>query len=501
MMRTFNYGFLAIVAMMVAGVPSARAQEQNQGQGQGQGQSQTQPQGPEKATQPIPAYHSPLASAADNGEDDANGDPQKLVPDTRSLTGVQDLSLGQPATSRSYWQPHLDVTTTADSNPLTGTNQTGWSSFTSIYGGIDLHRTSGNSALLLSYIGGGSFSNDGNASDGVIQGMNVSEKLTYRRFAVSLIDQFLYGPQTAVGSGQIPGSTVGAGGGNIGLGGGYTPGQSVLTERGQRITNSSDVEVDAYLTARSSLTFVGGYSLLDGLDDSLLNYGNVIASAGYNYQMSPDNTIGVSYQFSGFNYSNFNQSIKNNIVSVSYGRRITGRLAFQASGGPDIAFVRMPITAGGTGTPTSGSQTQVYGSFNTSLQYKVGRTSMSAAYSRGISGGSGVLPGAINDNVTGSVNRQLTRTFSGGWNGGYSRNHGLSTNETTFVNQTFNYWFTGLNLNHPWGRTMNLYVNYQLQYQEANTSICTVPTPACGASVTRNTITVGLGWHKQPTPF
>ena len=103
--------------------------------------------------------------------------------------------------------------------------------------------------------------------------------------------------------------------------------------------------------------------MLDSVDDSQLNYGNVIFTAGYNYQISRQNTIGLSYQFSSFNYSNFDQSIKNNIIAVSYGRRITGKLAFQASGGPDIALIRMPLTTpamsggsgGETGTAPSGS--------------------------------------------------------------------------------------------------------------------------------------------------
>jgi hypothetical protein len=316
----------------------------------------------------------------------------------------------------------------------------------------------------------------------------------------------MYAPQTTFGSAGIPGAPLGPGGGTLGLGGGYTPGQSVLTARGQRITNSSDAEVDAYLTARSSLTFVGGYSLLDSIDNDLLNYGNEIFSAGYNYQMSRDDTIGVSYQFSAFNYSNFDQSVKNNIVALSYGRRITGRLAFQASGGPDIAFLHLPITtapgtSGGTGSPTKNSLTQVYGSFNTSLQYQLRRVSMVAAYSHGISGGSGVLAGSVTDNVSGSVNRQLSRTFNGGWNVGYSRNRGLAVNGTKTANQTYDYWFTGLNLSHPWGRTMSLFLSYQLQYQNSNASICTGPTTLCGTSLTRHTISFGVGWHKQPIPF
>jgi hypothetical protein len=499
MMRTFKHGFLALVAVMVVGVPAARAQEQNQSQ------SQNQPQSPDKATQPIPAYHSPLASAADNGDEDSNADPQKLVPDTRALTGVQDLSLGQPATTHSYWQPHLDVTSTADSNPLNPSGQNGWTSFTSIFGGVDLHRNSGNSALVLSYTGGGSFSNDGNSSNGVVQGLNVSEKLTYRRYAISFFDQFLYAPQTSLGSAGIPGGPTLPGGGTLGLGGGSTPGQLVLTSRGQRLTNASDVEVDTFLTARTSLTFVGGYSLLDNPDDNLLNYGNVFASAGYNYQMSPANTLGFSYQYSGINYSNFNQAIKTNTVLVSYGRRVTGRLAFQMAGGPDIAFLRLPITpptgtTGGTGDGSTNSTTQVYGTFNTSLQYQLRRVGMTAMYNHGVTAGSGVLAGSVADTVTGSVNSQVSRTFSVGWNLGYSRNRGLAVSGTTTANQVYDYWFTGANLTHPLGRTMNVFLNYQLQYQTSASTICT-PGAVCPTSLTRNQITFGFGWRRQPNSF
>ena len=157
---------------------------------------------------------------------------------------------------------------------------------------------------------------------------------------------------------------------------------------------------------------MGGYSLLDSLDDPQLNYGDVIFTAGYNYQISRQNTIGLSYQFSSFNYSNFDQSIKNNIISVSYGRRITGKLAFQASGGPDIALIRMPLTTATWNVVEAelalrltGYMTQIYASINTALQYQLRRVSISAAYNHGVSGGSGVLAGAVTDNFTGTVGR------------------------------------------------------------------------------------------------
>src|ERR1700746_334672 len=294
------------VGAIVLSVPIAWAQEQEPDQS-------SQPAQP---SQPIPAYHSPLASAANNGQDEANADSQRLLPDTTALTGVQDLSLGTPATNASYWQPHLDFSSTVDSNPLVGQGQAGWTTFTSVFGGADLHRNSGNSFLSLSYVGGGSFSSDGSVSNGVIQGLNFSERLSYRRYVLSFFDQLQYAPQTAFGAVGIPNGPTFPGGGTLGFGNGYTPGQSILTARGQRLTNFSAGEVDVLLTPRSSLTFVGGYSLLDSLDDPQLNYGNVIFTAGYNYQISRQNTIGLSYQFSSFNYSNFDQSIKNNIISV-----------------------------------------------------------------------------------------------------------------------------------------------------------------------------------------
>ena len=268
---------LAIGAMAFI-APIARAQQQ-------------EPDQSAQPSQPIPAYHSPLASAADNAQDQANADSQKLLPDTTALTGVQDLSLGVPATNHSYWQPHVDLSSTVDSNPLTSNGQTGWTTFTSVFGGIDLHRNSGNSMLTLDYVGGGSFSNDGSASNGIIQGLNFSERLSFRRYVLSFFDQLLYAPQTAFGAAGIPNGPTLPGGGTIGFGNGYTPGQTILTARGQRVTNFSGGEMDVLLTPRTSLTFVGGYSLLDSLDDPQLNYGNVIFTAGYNYQISRQNTI------------------------------------------------------------------------------------------------------------------------------------------------------------------------------------------------------------------
>lgn len=490
-MRSIRRTIWAGLCMMGMIAPLARAQQQSQ-----------QPPA-DQAAPPIPAYRSPLASAADNGDDEGLiADPQKLIPDDRSLTGAQKFSLGELATRHSYWQPHVDFTSTISSNGLGSTSNTGWTSFSTFYGGIDLHRISGNSDLKMLYSGGASISNDGSSNNGIIQNLLFAESLAYRRATISLMDQLSYLPENAFGS-QFGNIGTPLGSGSIGLQPGLVPGQLILTASGQRLSNSFVPEVDVKLTARTSLTFVGNYSLLHFFDNDLLNYYSAGIQAGYNHQMTRKDTIAVSYSFNAFRYSNFNQSINDHVVYLSYGRRVTGKLAFQIAAGPEYASFATPITStgnAGAGTASS-SSSQLNWSLNTSLTYQLRRATLGLNYAHGVSGGSGVQAGSIADTVSGSATRQLSRTFSGIWSLSYARNNGLTVNApgTTTPNQTFSYWSNNVGLNHPIGRTMNLGLNYLLQYQNSNSAFCVGPT--CGSSFVVHQILVSLGWREHPIPF
>ena len=505
-MRTLFNIFGSALCVAALSAPTVRAQQQTPDQSQqqepDQSQQQTPPdQGPTKPAGPIPAYRSPLAAAANNDEDT---EPE-LTPDTRSLTGVQNLSLGTP-TTRSYWQPHINIFSTVDSNPAESTGQSSWSTWASFSGGVDVHRNSGNSDMILSYVGGAMISSDSSASNGVVQALDFSDRFLFRRWAVSFFDQLNYLPESSFGFGGLGGGAL-PGGGSQGLGAGFGPGQTILTGRGQNLGNSFDTEVDAFLSPRTSLTFIGGYSLLRYFDSDLLNYGAANFRAGYNYQMDRKNTIGVSYTFSDFNYSNFNQSFVSHTAQFSYGRRVTGRLAFQIAAGPQVVFSRVPISpvsgssggAGRTGSTATSSTTQLYWSLNTSLRYQLQRTSLGLMYSHGVGGGSGVLAGSLTDTVSGSVSRQVSRALSSGVTGGYSRNQGLAIVTTTPTSQTYDYWYGGANLSHPIGRSLDLTLSYQLQYQTSNAAFCIGPT--CGTSLIRNMISFGVGWHERPLRF
>jgi len=495
-MRTFSHRFYAPLSFFLILAPVARPQQQQQDQTQ----QQQQQQSTEQPSQPIPAYHSPLASLAGSDQEQETG-PSDISPDNRSLAGAQELGLGMPRTEHSFWQPSANVSSTFDSNALGGAGGGGWVTETSITAGLDLHRTSENTDLSLTYLGGGLFSNNSSIGNTVTQEFELGDRLTFRRWTVSLLEQATYIPEAGFGYTGLGGlSGFGAG---LGLQNGFVPDESILTARGQRVANSSIAQADFFVTRRSSFTFLGGYSLLHFFDNDLLDYHDVMFQGGYNYQLNRQDTLALLYNFSALRYPGFNQLINDNRVNASYGRRVTGRLAFQVAAGPEIVFFQVPISGGsaGSGGTTSGSTpgtTKVYWSLNTSLTYQFRRTGVALSYAHGVNGGSGVLAGAEGDLVTGTASRVISRSLNGGLQFGYSRNSGLTTTSTP-SNQVYSYWFGGGNLSHPWGRRLNLFVNYELEYQNSNSSFCVGQT--CGNSFVRHLISIGLGWRDRPRAF
>src|SRR5579871_125467 len=158
-----------LFAALCTSVP-ARAQQPTQpDQPQGQQPDAQQPDNtaPENnPTQPIPAIRSPLAGAANNGQDDTQ---EQIQPDTNSISGVAPIGLGSPAMTHNYWAPRLAIAGTADSNPNYGVGGNDWTAFVSVLGGVDVHRASGGSDLFLTYTGGGSFTNQSGVDSGIIQ--------------------------------------------------------------------------------------------------------------------------------------------------------------------------------------------------------------------------------------------------------------------------------------------------------------------------------------------
>lgn len=502
-------GIIALAAAVPAvkaqqNAPDNQGQQQNAPDNQGQQQNQSQP--------PIPAYHSPFSVATGDNQDET----QTATPDDRPLTGVQYLSMGNLEVKRSYWQPRFDFAGTADSNPEenpnnngTSTDWTGWGSF---LGGVDIQRISGASDLVIDYTGGGMYSNAEGSANGIVQEFGGVETIRFRRSTLSFLDQLSYLPQAGLGFGGLGGLPL-LGSGSTGLTSGFTTAQSILTGEGQNLANSSMAQLNIFLTPRSSITLAGGYDLLHFFGNDLLDSGALTFQGGYNYRASEHNTVGAFYAYTGLRYSNSNESIDVHSLEASFGRQVTGKLAFQVAAGPEFELFQTPASVAGssggtTGTGSSNSSTSNLGwTLTAAASYRRERTDFGLTYLHGVTSGSGVFAGAVSDTATGSLTRQMSKTFSSGIVAGYSRNTGVDTGLTGVTTVTtvsgsslaYDYWFAGANFARPLSETFALTFSYQLQYQTANTTFCVGPT--CGSSVVRNLISVGLSWHERPLPF
>lgn len=449
---------------------------------------------PNQTAEPISAYHSPFTSSSDVTDEN----PESAAPDTRPLSGAQYISMGNLSTNRSYWQPRFDLSGTGDSNAVESASSTNWGTWTSFLAGVDIHRTSGSSEMMLTYTGGGMYSSEANVSNGTVQELGVSENISFRRSVLTLLEQLSYLPQASLGFGGV-GQMPSLGGGSTNLGPGFSSGQSILTGQGQNLSNSTVVQLNTFLTPRSSITMAGGYSLLHFFGNSLVDSGDVTFQGGYNYQLTHHDTMALLYAFSDFRYNSLSQSIYTHSIEGSYGRRITGRLAFQVAAGPEIAIFDQGAfgTGGGAGASNS-SSTHAYWTLNSSLNYQYEKTALGVTYSHGVGNGSGVLAGSLNDTVSGSFTRRMSRMFSSGLSGGFSRNAVLPIAGISAFGGSYDYWFAGGNLTRPFSETLALTFSYQLQYQTTNGASCT--GPYCG-TITRHLVTVGLSWHQRPLLF
>lgn len=490
-MRTLSNTFWVALCVVALGVPAARAQQQQTPDQQQQAPDQQQPT-PDQGGAPIPAYRSPLASAAGDDETDTQG-----APDNRPLSGAQDLSpLLLP--TRSYWQPQFNVYATLEENAGEIGGGSAWTGGAAVSGHVDIHRVSGISDLKLSYTGGGVFSGDSGVGDGIVQTLGFGDKFTFHRAILSFFDQLNYLPGSSFGYGGLGGLVPG---GSSGLGSVFGPGQTILTGTGQELENSFVTEFDVLLSARTSLTFVGGYTVLHNFSSDLLNSTNPNGRVGYNYLLTRKDTIAVLYTYSGYDYSNSNQSFTTHTAQLSYGRLITGKMAFQIAAGPQVILSTFPITVGSgvTGPVTSTSTTQLNWSLSTALTWTAKRNSFGVAYYRGANNGSGVLAGSIGDTVSASFTRLSSRTFTSGLAGGYSRNQGVLEGATTLTSESFDNYFASASLSHPVGRTLGLTLSYSMQYQIPHVGVCAAPP--CAVSTITNLVAFGVGWHERPLLF
>lgn len=428
---------------------------------------------------------------SDDQED--NQSPQALQPDERPLTGFQQMTIGTPPERHSYWIAGISYSNSVRSNALTLGGGNNWNSTSYGTGNLSLLQNWSGSQLALNYSGGGVFSTDSVPGNQQFQQLGAVQTFDWRRWQLTILDQFSYLPQSQFGFGTGTGIAMPGVGGPLapnppGLQNGFTPDQSVFTVVGPRYSNTFGPQITYMLTPRGSLTLGGVFSILRFIKAGNIETNQAILNAGYSYLVSKTDSLGLLYRFSAFHYINLPLAIGDHIVQATYGKQITGRLALQLAGGPEITNLRNSL---GTVTETQ----SIKGSASANLSYAFVSGNLSLGYIHGVTNGSGVFAGAMSDQITGSASRRLSRVWSGNASLGYARNRSITALAGT-QNQNYNTIYAGAGLTRPMGRTINFMLNYTANIQTSNNSTCVGPN--CATNFTTHTISVGLSWQTRP---
>jgi hypothetical protein len=441
----------------------------------------------EQDVKPKPAARSYVPSIdVDNGQDvtGAQDSTETLRPDTRPLTGVQNATLGSPDLRHSYWDAGFQYGNTIQSISLSQTKTSDWYSNNYLLGNLSLWKQGRFSHLALNYSGGGSFSTNNAQGNAQFHQFGFSESFKWQRWELQFLDQFAYLPESQFGFGGTTNLNVPGVGGALapplpGLGINYVPNQDILTSFGNRYSNAFATQVNYLLSARGSITVAGSYGILRFINPGNIDSDSVTGNLGYNYSLTRNDTIGVMYRFTGYHFSAFSQAIGDHVINLAYGRKITGRLALQLFGGPEVTTFRVPV---------NNMTERVSGSAGAALSYRLSAGGISLNYNHGVSGGGGVLVGSLSDQLGISADRQLGRLWHARANFGYARNYSITTAAQQFPG--YNSWYLGAGLDHPVGRNANFSVGYTSWLQTSNQPGTT--------NTTQHQVSFEFRWHTKP---
>ncbi len=420
-------------------------------------------------------------------------DQRPVVPDRRSLTGVERFTLFSPERGRSYLLPSFEFAQTVDTNAASTTGAGKTLPLSTLRGRVALQRVWGRYQLTANYAGSGSLYNQHSELNTSFHQVSMVQKIAWRRWNLLLGNQFTYLPESSFGTAGFGwfdslGSRLGDAGTNLTtLNPLFSPNQTILTNRAARLSDTFVGQVQYSLNPRSSITASGSYGILHFMDPGFINEKDATFATGYNYALTSRDTLALVYGLRLFRFDGRAQPINSHAVQLGYGRRVSGRLAVEIFAGPQIDTFSNSL---------AGSDQLISWSARTALRYRLPRSDFHVAYSRGLSGGAGLLAGAQNNLVETGFSRQLSRMWAGSWNFGYSRNTSLRQITPSPDNRAFNAWYTGASLSRPLGRYTRLFLAYNLQRQSTNTPVCTVA--GCSRVLLRQHFGIGFNWSMRP---
>jgi hypothetical protein len=286
------------------------------------------------------------------------------------------------------------------------------------------------------------------------------------------------------------------------------PAGGILTNYGNRVSNSASGNIERKLTASTSVSGLADWDILRFVDGNGLDTTGISGTAALNHRLNGRTSISGNVMYSIFTYGSYgaftygsygaasdplglsNLSIQTRGANLVVTRLLSRNFSLTASGGPQLI--------NSSNSKLVPPRTTGAGAVSLTYVHKI--TSVSVSYNRGASGGSGVQQGSLSDSVTGSVSHSYGRDWQASVSGSYSHSDALITNQQLNqflgVNGTYNSVFGGVQVSHRLSQSTSAYASYTAQEQSGSYSSVSSPNVFSGIS---NIFSIGITWAPRST--
>lgn len=418
--------------------------------------------------QSIPPPAPPVAGSLDTSEP---APPPRYEDNVRPLGGVQNYDLGNRTDLFNLLTPTFDFSQSYGTNPGLQTvkgGETVWGATTSVGGSLQLMRTSTSQQFSMTYRGAAQLNSYNSALNTQVHALSLSESLGVGRWHYVFGNDLSYEPN-AFGA-TLPFLFPGMDG--TGFRPGLGPDSTILTPQNTRLSETPMAQVSYGLSRSSVVTGNVSYGILHYTNDGFLDTRQLTSTGSYNHSFG-HNTVGVAYTYSKFMYANADEDFNTQALEFSYARRIIGRVSIELGAGPTFTNIHVG--------PISFLNTTANGKAN--IKYAGNKTDLNFGYTRAVTAGSGITPGTITDDISGSIHRKLSHTFSINGSVRYVLNSGTAA-PTNFNSSLF-----AADITRDVGRYLSMSIGYNGQGQTGNVST---------ANIASHAAVVSLRWRFRP---
>lgn len=459
--------------------------------------------------------------------------PAPAVSENMPISGIDQPGLEPHVAPESFLLPGLHFSESADSNIGNNLGGSSIGTVTRGMGSLTLQRLWKNYDVAMDYIGGAAYYSRTGIGLEQLQQLDVDNRITWKRGQLAVRDSFSYLPEGTFSSQAYGGAgAYNMGLGSLGagmLGAGAFGGQSTAFGAGDisvgevpRLTNLGLADVVEELSPKSSVTMAAGYGIVHfygdlnsaetGLNENIDFIGSreFVSQVAYDRVLNPKDQVALSYGYQGFDFSTVGTAFHSSVIQAMYGHRISGRMDFMISAGPQFTHISanatvcdFPLPAedctlfGGVFVVVPETANHIGAAGRISLRYRFPKTSFVLSFQRYESSGSGIFAGSQADIAHLDVRRPLNRVWEIFSDFAYAKNQRLQLAGSAVDASSFTSGYGGVGLHRQISRSLRGFVSYQFNVLSFNNG-CPVGPGACSNLSERQVGSVGVDWSPRP---